>query len=84
VSQAASRRVWLKVGVFLALTLGFSSVFYTLIIQSGQLTAANLLYVAGLMWCPGLAALATKAIFHEPVRDLGWGWGKPRYVLPAI
>jgi len=72
-------RTWLKIGLYLLLTLAFSSVFYTLIIASGSLRAGGLLYVVGLMWCPGLAAMATKAFCSEPLRDLGWGWGPWRY-----
>jgi uncharacterized protein len=71
--------VWRKIGVFMLLTLTLSSIFYTLAIAAGSLRAGRMLYVAGLMWCPGLAALATKAIYREPVGDLGWGWGPPRY-----
>jgi hypothetical protein len=72
--------VWRKVGVFLLLMLALSSIFYTLGIAAGSMTAGRMLYAVGLMWCPGLAALATKAIYREPVGELGWGWGQPRYV----
>src|SRR6516165_11777157 len=61
------------------LMLTLSSLFYTLALAAGSLTAGRMLYVAGLMWCPGLAALATKAIYREPAGDLGWGWGRSRY-----
>jgi membrane protease YdiL (CAAX protease family) len=62
------------------LMLTLSSIFYTLAIAAGSMTAGRALYVIGLMWCPGLAALATKAIYREPVGDLGWGWRSSRYV----
>jgi membrane protease YdiL (CAAX protease family) len=73
--------VWKKIAVFYALTLLMSCVFYGLILYAGRLAAGNLLYVTALMWCPALGALATKAIYRENVRDLGWHWGPVRYSL---
>jgi len=61
------------------ITFILSSVFYYLIISSGSLAAMGGFYVAGLMWCPGIAALATQIVHHDSVRDLGWRWGKTRY-----
>ncbi|MGH8123684.1 MAG: lysostaphin resistance A-like protein, partial [Rudaea sp.] len=39
--------------------------------------------ITGVMWCPGLAALSTKLLFGESVRDLGWSWGSGRYQVWA-
>jgi uncharacterized protein len=66
-----------KILVFLLLTFGFSSIFYFVIIRSGTLSASAL----GLMWCPGIAALATQLIFQRNVRGLGWRFGKIKYLL---
>jgi membrane protease YdiL (CAAX protease family) len=66
--------------VFLLLMLALSGIFYTLALAAGSMTAGRSLYVIGLMWCPGLAALATKAIYRESVGNLGWGWRSSRYV----
>lgn len=49
--------------------------------------AGGLLYVTGAMWSPGLAALATKRIYREPIASLPWQWGGARfawlaYVIP--
>ncbi len=41
--------------------------------------AGNLLYVTGAMWSPSLAAFATKATFHENIRELHWGFGPARF-----
>ncbi|MFQ5742040.1 MAG: CPBP family intramembrane glutamic endopeptidase [Acidobacteriota bacterium] len=68
---------------YLVLTFAFSSVFYYRIITGGRLAAAGGLYVLGLMWCPGLAALTTSLLLRGSFRDLGWGWGKTRYQLVA-
>lgn len=76
-------RVWKKIAVFYALTLGFSGVFNVFILLGGRMDAGNLLYVTGAMWSPGLAALATKRIFREPIAELPWKWGGARYAWLA-
>jgi hypothetical protein len=43
--------------VFLLFTFGLSSIFYFLIIRSGHVGGGGGSYAAGLMWCPGVAAL---------------------------
>jgi uncharacterized protein len=76
-------RTWKKIAVFYGLTLFFSNVFNGLIIHAGKLDAGNLIYVTGAMWSPGLAALATKRIFGEPIAQLPWKWGGARYAWLA-
>jgi uncharacterized protein len=76
---------WKKILVFLLLTFTFSSVFYYLIIAAGSIHA----YSAGLMWCPGAAALITQLLFQRNLRGLGWRMGKAKfnlmgYGLPVI
>lgn len=71
------------VGLFLLLTLAISSIFYTLAIVSGHLGGANGGYVAGLMWSPGLAALATTAIRRLGAASLGLGRWNGRAALIA-
>ena len=73
-------RVWKKIAAFYALTLACSTVFYWLILRS-SLTAGGGFFVTGIMWCPAVAALATKKIFREDVSDLGWKWGEHRFQL---
>jgi membrane protease YdiL (CAAX protease family) len=71
-----------KTITFGVITFTLSSIFYYLIISSGGLTTiVGASYVWGLMWSPGIAALATQILYHDRVRDLGWGWGKTRYQL---
>jgi membrane protease YdiL (CAAX protease family) len=72
-----------KIAVFLSLTLGLSSVFYFLIISNGSLNAAGGLYVMGLMWCPGIAALITQLVFEKSLAGLGWKWGSTYHQLSA-
>ncbi len=68
---------------FLVLTFGLSSVPYYLIISSGSLSTGGGWYPVALMWCPGIAALATCLIYRRSLRGLGWGWGKTRYQVSA-
>jgi membrane protease YdiL (CAAX protease family) len=75
-----SRRTVEKTITYVVITFALSSVFYYLIISSGGLTATGGIYAAGLMWCPGIAAFATQIAYHESPRDLGWSWGKTRYL----
>ena len=73
--QAARRKVW----TYLALTLALSSIFYVVIISSGSLKAGGGLYVLGLMWSPGIAALVTRLVHQRNLRGEGWGWGETRW-----
>ena len=72
-------KIWKKIAVFYALTLAFSGVFNALVLHAGKLDAGNLLYVTGSMWSPALAALATKTMFGESIRELPWRFGSSRY-----
>jgi membrane protease YdiL (CAAX protease family) len=75
----SSRRTVQKTITYIVITFILSSIFYYLIISSGSLAAMGGIYAAGLMWCPGIAALTTQVLYHDNVRDLGWSWGKTRY-----
>lgn len=68
-----------RIALFLGLTILFSAYFYSVVIDAGSLTTQGGVYVLGLMWSPGLAALITKLFFDKSLRGLGWGWGKTRY-----
>jgi len=78
-----------KVIVYLALTFTLCIPFYYYIISAGTIEAGGGIYVIGLMWCPGVAALLTRLVFQRNLRGIGWGWGKTRYqiasyLLPVI
>jgi membrane protease YdiL (CAAX protease family) len=68
-----------KVIVYLTLTFALCIPFYYTIISAGSIEAGGGVYIVGLMWCPGLAALLTRLIFQRNLRGMGWGWGKTRY-----
>jgi membrane protease YdiL (CAAX protease family) len=79
--MADARDSWNRVAFFLLLTAAISSIFYYFILQTGRMGAGRGLYVTGLMWSPGLAALVTRYRYEKSVRHLGWSWGNPRYQL---
>jgi CAAX protease family protein len=71
-----------KILTYLLLAFALSSIFYYLILSPGHGKVGNLL-VLGLMWCPGVAGLATRLIYQGNVRGIGWGWGKTRYQVAS-
>src|SRR6185503_14929190 len=79
---SASRTKW-DVWTFLALLLLFSSVFYALVFLVADAPKQWGSYTLPFMWCPGLAALIPKLVRDRNLRGLGWGWGRPRYLLIA-
>jgi membrane protease YdiL (CAAX protease family) len=81
----AKFRTWKKIVFFYVLTLLFTSVFQML----DRNSPGNITIITGIMWCPALAAFATKWAFGESIRDLGWAWGSGRYqwwayVIPLV
>jgi membrane protease YdiL (CAAX protease family) len=66
---------------YLALTACTSSLFWALMIASGHVGAGNGAYVAGLMWCPAVAAVATVYIRRLDFKMLGLRWGGARYAI---
>ena len=73
-SSAPSTSRLAGIWTYLALTFGLSSIFYTLIIRDGHLAAGGGMYVFGLMWCPGVAALITCKLRGRSLKSLGWTW----------
>src|SRR6476660_687682 len=69
-----------RIAVFLILTFGLSSIFYTRLFFGASLaTVAPLL-----MWTPGVAAVATRLLFDRTFSGLGWRLGRLRYTGMAI
>ena len=71
------------IALFLSITFLLSSIFYFLIIDAGTLAAGGGLYVLGLMWCPGIAALISMKILKRSLKELGWKWGKTKYQIQS-
>lgn len=76
-SSIASSGLRREIFWFVGVTFGVSSVFYVLVSRGGIASAG--LLVAGLMWTPGLVALALQLVFRRTPRGLGWGLGGWRY-----
>jgi membrane protease YdiL (CAAX protease family) len=74
-------RVTAAVGTFFGLVWAISALFYFFIIYCGHVGGGRGVFVLGLMWSPGVAALLTTAIHGRRVSDLGWAWGRTRYQL---
>ncbi len=70
-----------ELATFLALTFGLSSIFYVFFAHAKTLSAGGGIYVAMLMWCPGVSALVTRLIFQHNVRGEGWKWAPIRFEL---
>lgn len=79
----AARR---QILMYLVLTFAFSAFFYWQIIAAGKM---RMWPTAGLMWCPGIAALLTRLVLQRNLRGMGWGWGATRwqalsYLFPPV
>lgn len=78
-----------KILIFLALTVVLSTFWWVPIIRAGNDSAGGGLFVIGLMWSPGIAAILTRLITQRNLRGQGW---KPRplkllglaYILPLL
>jgi len=68
--------------VYLVLTFSLSSIAYFRIITGGGMEREGG-YVAALMWCPALAAIATQLLMHRTLRGLGWRLPAPRWIVLA-
>jgi uncharacterized protein len=73
-------RTILGIVTYVLLTFALSTVSYHAIIKSGSMGVGHGLFVLGLMWCPGVAGLITRAIFQKTLRGVGWRLGKSKYV----
>jgi membrane protease YdiL (CAAX protease family) len=77
------------IATYLGLTVALSAIFWTIMIRAGTLAVGGGFYVLLLMWCPGVAGMATQLIHYRTLRGLGWRWGSTRdqliaYILPVL
>lgn len=73
------RKNGFAVSLFLTLTLLLSAFFWTLLIRAGDHVVG--LYIEGLMWCPGTAAILTVLFLRLKDDPLGFRWGGARYAF---
>ena len=69
----------MQVATYLLLFLLFSSFFYFFILRAHTISAGSGMYVLGVMWCPGLAAMLTLKLHGRSLSDLGWKWPAAKY-----
>lgn len=73
-----------RIITFVVLVFVLSAPFYYLVVQNGGLeSSTGVVYVMPLMWVPGVAGLVTTFIYQRNLRGMGWGLGKPKYLLLA-
>lgn len=77
--QPAARREW---ATFLGLLFCLSALSYWPILTAAGLDQGQR-YIPGLMWTPGVSAIATRLIFHRNLRGLGWRWPEARWAALA-
>src|SRR5512142_162507 len=71
------------IAIYLLFTLLFSSVIWALVIWSGHLGMAFGTMITAVMWCPGLAAMASCRVLGRSARSLPWRWPAGRYIALA-
>jgi membrane protease YdiL (CAAX protease family) len=79
-----TKKPWAAIGLFLALTVMLSSIFYAFIIATGHVGGGNGAYELGLMWSPAVAALLACRVSGISVQSLGWQWGAARWQMLAF
>ena len=75
-----------KIILFLTLTLGLSALTWIPQIQAGTI---HPLWILATMWCPAVAAIATRLVTQGNLHGFGWKPGKVKwlalaYVLPIF
>lgn len=71
--------------LFLGLTAALSGVFWMLLVASpGLVERRPGTFSHLLMWCPGVAALATCWVTTRSLRGLGWRWPGWRWLIVAF
>jgi uncharacterized protein len=78
-------RSWKKVACYYAITLLLSGLFQAL----DRRSTGNITLITGMMWSPAFAAISTRLLFGENIRDLGWQWGTGHwqrwaYLIPIL
>ena len=72
-----------KILTYILLVFLLSSLGYYLIINSKDLGLNPLAVMFYLMWCPALSAIATSLIYEKSLKGIGWGLGRPRWLVAA-
>jgi len=79
--MSQSKGSWQRIIIFLLLLTAFSVVFNFLILRSHKLRGAEGLYIVGITWCSGLAAMATVKLSGGKLSEFGWRWPQLKYAF---
>lgn len=41
-------------------------------------------WITGMMWSVGISAVITMVLLRRPIAELGFGWGKPKYLFAGL
>lgn len=81
---AARREIVTYIALTLAIAWSCQAAALLLGVDFNQLDSSPpviWLLLIGIAWAPGLSALATGAIYRHSLRKMGWGLGRPRFLL---
>ncbi len=76
-NSAERKEAWRSLGIFLSITVAFTSVFGGLMAYQG---GTPTLLVTGVMWSPGIAAILTCLLLKRSISSLPWRWGQWRWI----
>lgn len=69
-----------KIFVFLVLAFALSSISYYVMISTGTGFKVGAIF----MWSPGVAAILTKLLYRESLKDFGWQPGDRKYLFLGL
>jgi membrane protease YdiL (CAAX protease family) len=72
------KRQFRKITTFLVITCILTLFFQFLILLFNPGSAKDL-YILGIVWSPGIAALITSRLYRQDLAEFGWRWGRLRY-----
>ncbi|HWQ20044.1 MAG TPA: type II CAAX endopeptidase family protein [Methanotrichaceae archaeon] len=70
-----------EVITYVLLTFALSIIFYIPMVSTRSMNIYGGYGVLGLMWCPGLAAIAVNLLYRRTLRGMGWRPGDVRYLI---
>lgn len=70
-----------EVITYVLLTFTLSTIFYIPMVSTHSVEVYGGYGVLGLMWCPGLAAIAVSLLYRRTLRGMGWHPGDVKYLI---
>lgn len=82
--STARRDIATYIGLTLAIAWSCQAAALWLGVDFNQIDSSSPMIwflLIGSAWAPGLSALMTSTIYRHSLREMGWGLGRPRYLL---